>query len=56
MVKTYYRTLLVKGSSTEFAQSTQKFPPNAMLYEEDTHQIKFGDGSSLYANLPYVKL
>lgn len=54
MAKTYYRTLLVKGTSTEFAASTQKFPPNALLYETDTNKIKFGNGSSVYTALPYV--
>ena len=54
MAKTYYRTLLVKGTSTEFAASTSKFPPNALIYETDTYKMKFGDGSSLYSALPYV--
>ena len=54
MAKTYYRTLLVKGTSTEFAASTQKFPPNALLYETDTNKIKFGDGTHVYSELDYV--
>lgn len=54
MAKTYYRTLLVKGTSTEFAASTQKFPPNALLYETDTYKMKFGDGTQVYSRLPYV--
>ena len=53
MAKTYYRTLLVKGTSTEFASSTAKFPPNALLYETDTRKIKFGDGIHIYSELSY---
>jgi hypothetical protein len=56
MAKTYYRTLLVKGTSTEFEASTSKFPPNALLYETDTRKAKFGDGVSLYPSLPYIKM
>jgi len=52
--KTYYRVILVKGTSTELGVADSTFPANSIIHETDTCKIKFGNGSTKYSLLPYA--